>query len=80
MVGMKDQDLAALIASAFVPGMADSVLIHEAIERTRLQAEVLGLDGDTIVDRAKFRYVQSPRSGTQAFIDMLDDVLREEMR
>ena len=75
----RDQEFAANIAAAFQPGMAAAVLIHEAIERMRLQAEMLGLDGEAIIDKAKFRYVQSPRGGTSVFIEMLDDVLREEM-
>jgi hypothetical protein len=79
MVGVKDQDFAAAIALAFQPGMGDAVRIHEALDRTRLQAEMLGLDGEAIIDRARFRYVQSPRSGTDAFLEMLEGVLAEEI-
>ena len=76
----RDQEIAAAIAAAMQPGMAVAVMWAEAEDRARNQAVAIGADPDAVIDRAKFRYVQSPRGGVEAWRDILDEVIAEEMR
>lgn len=76
----RQRELAAAIAAAFQPGMADAVRIAEAEERARLQARTLGIDGQMVIDRARHRYIASPLGGTDVYAVMLGDVIAEEMR
>ena len=71
-------EFAAAIAAAFQPGMAQAVMWAEAEDRARNQAKAIGSDPDAVIDRAKFRYIETPSGGIEVWRDILDDIIREE--